>query len=286
VGDSRAYLWRAGTLMQLTEDHSLVGEMLRSGQITSAEAEDHPQRSIITRALGVDSEIDIDTRSIDWAPGDVFLLCSDGLYSMVSDEGIAAVLAQGGDLDTSAGELVEAANAGGGRDNISVVLFSPDGARTGTAAAPATSAEAASGKTRGLLSRLRSWFSTVTGRIGLGVALAVLLLAGGWLLTRKVYYLGVSGDQLAVYQGVPYELGPLSLSTLYRGSEVMYGDLQPFEQERVSRKELQTQSGAETMLANYTAQYEERKSQADRKAAEDAARARTSTQPATVPAGG
>ena len=88
VGDSRAYLIRGGALEQLTEDHSLVAELVRSGRLSPEEAEGHPQRSVITRALGTDPDVDVDTFSVETKPGDLFLICSDGLTSMVDDETI------------------------------------------------------------------------------------------------------------------------------------------------------------------------------------------------------
>ncbi|HXV06218.1 MAG TPA: PP2C family serine/threonine-protein phosphatase, partial [Solirubrobacterales bacterium] len=93
VGDSRAYRLREGRLERLTRDHSLVEEMRRKGQITDAQAEDHPQRSIITRALGPEPKVDVDVHTVPAAPGDTFLLCSDGLTTMVDEEGIRRVLA-------------------------------------------------------------------------------------------------------------------------------------------------------------------------------------------------
>jgi serine/threonine protein phosphatase PrpC len=124
VGDSRAYLIRDEKLEQLTEDHSLVAELVRSGRLSPEEAEAHPQRSVITRALGTDPDVDVDSFSIEAKPGDLFLLCSDGLTSMVGDEAILDVTEQRrDDLDATAKELVGAANRSGGEDNITVVLF-------------------------------------------------------------------------------------------------------------------------------------------------------------------
>lgn len=123
VGDSRAYRLREGRLEQLTDDHSLVGDLMRSGRLTPEEAETHPQRSVITRALGTDPEVDVDTTTIEASPGDIFLLCSDGLTSMVGDDNILDLVAQAGSLEAAAKALVKAANKGGGEDNITVVLF-------------------------------------------------------------------------------------------------------------------------------------------------------------------
>ncbi len=124
VGDSRAYLLREGRLEQLTDDHSLVAELVRRGELSPEEAVTHPQRSVITRALGTDPDVDVDTFPVEAHPGDVFLICSDGLSSMVADETVLDVLERNrGDLDAAAKQLVVAANRGGGEDNITAVLF-------------------------------------------------------------------------------------------------------------------------------------------------------------------
>jgi serine/threonine protein phosphatase PrpC len=124
VGDSRAYMIRKGRLEQLTQDHSLVAELVRSGKLSPEEAETHPQRSVITRVLGTDPAVDVDTFTIETADGDLFLLCSDGLSSMVDDGTILdAVEAHRRDLQRAAKVLVEAANRRGGEDNITVVFF-------------------------------------------------------------------------------------------------------------------------------------------------------------------
>jgi PPM family protein phosphatase len=128
VGDSRAYRVREGELQQLTDDHSLVGELIRSGKLTREEAEVHPQRSVITRALGTDPDVDVDTFVVDARAGDTFLLCSDGLSSMVSDQTILNVVREHPrDLQATAKGLIAAANRGGGDDNITVVVFALDG---------------------------------------------------------------------------------------------------------------------------------------------------------------
>jgi protein phosphatase len=124
VGDSRAYRFRDGDLQQLTEDHSLVQELLKDGRLTPEEARVHPQQAVITRALGTDPDVDVDTFRVDARAGDVFLLCSDGLSGMVGDDVIRDLVDQNlGDLDAVARSLVDAANAGGGEDNITVVCF-------------------------------------------------------------------------------------------------------------------------------------------------------------------
>ena len=124
VGDSRAYLIHDGAIEQLTDDHSLVAELVRSGRLTPEEAETHPQRSVITRAVGTEPDVDVDTFSIDPAPGDLFLICSDGLTDMVDDRTIfEAIERHRGNLEEAAKALVAAANRVGGEDNITVVFF-------------------------------------------------------------------------------------------------------------------------------------------------------------------
>ena len=125
VGDSRAYRYRKGAFEQITEDHSLVNELLKSGKLSPEEADSHPQRSVITRAVGTDPDVDVDSFTIDAEVGDVFLICSDGLTDMVDDEDIRSVLEKfHNDLDRATKSLVSAANRGGGEDNITVVAFS------------------------------------------------------------------------------------------------------------------------------------------------------------------
>jgi PPM family protein phosphatase len=128
VGDSRAYRVRDGQLEQLTDDHSLVGELIRSGKLTREEAQIHPQRSVITRALGTDPNVDVDTFVVETQPGDIYLLCSDGLSGMVNDQAILKIVQDNRrDLQAAAQALVAAANRGGGDDNITVVVFAVDG---------------------------------------------------------------------------------------------------------------------------------------------------------------
>lgn len=141
VGDSRAYRYREGSIEQITEDHSLVNELMKSGKLSPEEAETHPQRSVITRALGTDPDVDVDSFTVETQTGDVFLLCSDGLTTMVDDDGILGLLEKHrDDLDRATKSLVSAANRGGGEDNITVIAFaiSDDG---DTAQAPAVDPE-------------------------------------------------------------------------------------------------------------------------------------------------
>jgi serine/threonine protein phosphatase PrpC len=123
VGDSRLYLYRGDTLERMTRDHSLVEEFVRQGKLTPEQAEKHPQRSVITRALGPEDSVEVDSFRIPARDGDVYLLCSDGLSGMVSDDNLATIIGAGGSLQEIADGLIAAANDNGGRDNITAVLF-------------------------------------------------------------------------------------------------------------------------------------------------------------------
>jgi protein phosphatase len=132
VGDSRAYLLRDGDLRQLTTDHSVIAELIAAGELTESEAELDPRRAMITRSIGIDSDVEVDVFDLDLQPGDRLLLCSDGLTTMVRDEAIASVLHAEPDRERAADALVQAANEAGGADNITVVIADvvPEGERT------------------------------------------------------------------------------------------------------------------------------------------------------------
>lgn len=137
VGDSRAYVFRDGELRRLTRDHSLVEELRRQGRLTPEEAEEHPQRSIITRALGPERDVDLDVHTHRARSGDVYLICSDGLTSMVREDRVREILSESGSLQAAVDALVAEANEMGGRDNITVVLFRVGGDEDGAGAGPA-----------------------------------------------------------------------------------------------------------------------------------------------------
>ena len=146
VGDSRIYLLRDGALSQVTSDHSLVQELIDRGFFTAEEAQANTPKNLVTRALGIDEHVQIDVKEIETRPGDIYLLCSDGLNDMVNDEEIRLTLSKySANLSQAANELVRLANESGGKDNISVVLARPR--------APAASSAGLLGKIRGLLSR-------------------------------------------------------------------------------------------------------------------------------------
>jgi protein phosphatase len=180
VGDSRAYILRDGELEQLTDDHSLVAELVRGGKLSAEEAEHHPQRSVITRALGTDPDVDVDTFTVEAEDGDVFVLCSDGLTDMVGDDEIGRVLADSREnLKEAAEELVRRANKAGGQDNITVVAFEmtdePD-EQTVEQTQPMPAAEATPEP-----ERRRIWRFLPLLILLLGIAAAAIAL---WILVR------------------------------------------------------------------------------------------------------
>jgi protein phosphatase len=226
VGDSRAYLLRDGELKRLTKDHSLVEELRRQGRLTEEQAEEHPQRSIITRALGPEPDVNVDTMTFPARDGDVFLLCSDGLTTMVSDDQIREILVGSRNLRQAVTKLVDAANRGGGRDNITAVAFRVADADAKESEEGATlisrTAEQAGltrERMRGATDRLRGQGTMPTPsrrRRALKWAAALVVVAavviGAVLFVRSIYFLGTDeGGNVAVYRGLPYEL-PLGVS--------------------------------------------------------------------------
>jgi serine/threonine protein phosphatase PrpC len=238
VGDSRAYVLRDGRLSQLTQDHSLVAELVRSGRLSPDEAGSHPQRSVITRALGTDSEVDIDVFSFRAEKEDLFLLCSDGLTSMVADTDIERILAATRtDLDTATKKLIEAANRAGGEDNITVVLFelesetarkrpksSPKGIEALDEAKTLTEADAVPAVELERVKRSRSRRSLRLTLVGLAVVLVLVLAGLGAYTFSAAHFIGVEPDgHVAVYQGLPYDLpGGIHLYRAVRVSDRLY----------------------------------------------------------------
>jgi protein phosphatase len=236
VGDSRAYRLRDAELEQITKDHSLVAELERSGQISPEAAENHPQRSIITRALGPEPEVEVDTYTVKGRAGDVYLLCSDGLTSMISDEEVASILRGAEALEQAADALVRAANQSGGKDNITVVLFrldeeaeaetsvrdaasdedtlagqitASDVETVARPAPPASRSQVRAPPPKPAVARPERWpgrrRAALGGLVGL-VALAAVL-AGLYVGSRQVYFVGTNdGGLVTLYRGVPYEL--------------------------------------------------------------------------------
>jgi serine/threonine protein phosphatase PrpC len=227
VGDSRAYLMRDGELTRLTRDHSLVDELVRRGKLTEEEAAEHPQRSIITRALGPEPDVEVDTCTHSARDGDVVLLCSDGLTSMIAEADVAAILRDAGGLEAAGRALVAAANDAGGRDNITVVLFRLEevgGAAAGRAEdatrerpptedgrpAPPPRVVAARPGERTSRARARGDGSWRVKLLAAGTAaLIVLALIGtaAWLASRAVFFVGTNErGMVTVYRGLPWDL--------------------------------------------------------------------------------
>jgi protein phosphatase len=237
VGDSRIYLLRGGRLQQLSRDHSLVGELVRQGRLTAEEAEVHPHRSVITRALGAPT-VEVDVWTIEAQDGDVYLLCSDGLSDYVPGSELARQLA-GDRLEAAVDSLVQAANEAGGDDNITAVVFrlaleSADAPGEETAPTPVVPEEAADGvvdedtlteadrvpliadhqpPTRLLEAVYQEPRRKHPWRLAIGLTVLVLLAAaavtGSIIGLRYSHFIGVdpqTGD-VAVFQGVPVELG-------------------------------------------------------------------------------
>jgi protein phosphatase len=221
VGDSRAYLLRDDALERLTEDHSLVEELVREGRLTPEQAEVHPQRAIITRALGVDPDIDVDLYTARVRAGDRVLLCSDGLTTMVRERDIARLARSERDARVVADTLVEAANEAGGDDNITVVVLDvvevdpvavePPDADTFLAPAPSVTPEPVPApdllgpprarRTVGV-GRRRRILSAALVVLPLLAVLAVAVGGVAWY-ARQSYYVGFDGDEVVLYRGIP-----------------------------------------------------------------------------------
>jgi PPM family protein phosphatase len=234
VGDSRAYRLRGARFEQLTRDHSLVEEMRRKGQLTDAQAEDHPQRSIITRALGPEPEVQVDLQTVPAQDGDVFLICSDGLTTMLDDDQIARLLARATSLEAATRALVDEANRAGGRDNITVVAFrvqdvaapaegnpratSDEGATligaeaeaaglTGTEVRRRAAAEAARQRRDELATRPAGRRLRSAAKWAAALLVVAAVAFGAWYGNRQIWFLGTDdAGRVALYRGAPYEL--------------------------------------------------------------------------------
>jgi PPM family protein phosphatase len=242
VGDSRAYVLRDGELLRLTRDHSLVGELVARGKLTEEQAERHPQRSVITRSVGPEPEVQVDVQTYQARGGDVFLVCSDGLTSMVFEDRVKAILDAAGSLEQAGRDLIGAANEAGGRDNITVILFRLEELDAAEPAAagetieyetwqgeePQEGAEAEPQRgTTALAERAppertaplpdageprRKKRRRVPG-FAIGLTILLLIVAGAlWTASRAVYFVGVdpATDVVTIYRGLPYEL-PLGI---------------------------------------------------------------------------
>jgi len=295
VGDSRAYRVRGRQLEQLTEDHSLVADLIRSGRLTPEEAESHPQRSVITRALGTDPEVDVDTFTLEAEAGDVFLLCSDGLTSMVTDDEILSLLDASGDLERAGKALVKAANKSGGEDNITVVLFTlaeeedvagetavmHDGRGSADELEDTLSGLEAPAATRSSETAVaepgtallepeqveadwgvvdepqpdrprRRWRRAVVWALA-GLALVLLVLAAAFWGVSRANFIGAESDgHVAVYQGLPWNLGGgVHLYRVRYVSRLQAAQLSPAERKRLFDHDLVSYDTARARIAPY-----------------------------------
>jgi len=258
LGDSRGYLLRDGVLTQVTTDHTFVQHLVDIGRITPEEAEHHPQRSVVMRVLGdFDAEVTPDMSVREARPGDRWLLCSDGLSGFVSAETIAETVASIADVDQCADRLVQLALRAGGGDNVTVVLADvvelddvADGQGPTTTAtvvgsaaatfdAPTSAADGPAARAANLTKpapaeddeddddpeerpRRRRGLLVLAAAVVLLVAVGV----GGWAWTQTQYYVGVADGQVAIFQGVPQSLGPVSLSSVVETTDIAADDLQ------------------------------------------------------------
>jgi protein phosphatase len=216
VGDSRAYLLRAGSLRQLTDDHTLVNRMVKAGEITRAEAEVHPHRNVVTRALGTEPEIPVDEQSVALLEGDRILLCSDGLTGMVTEEQIQAILETTDEPQQAADRLIRAANRAGGIDNITaVVLDVHEGEQEGAGGATAAISSARSGGGTSPAGPQRRSVRKAGVTLLISVAVLLLTLVGVRAYVHSQWYVGVSDSgYVAVYQGLPATPLGIQLSSL------------------------------------------------------------------------
>lgn len=272
VGDSRAYCLRAGELLRLTDDHSLVDELIRQGRLTPEEAIEHPQRSVITRALGPEGSVEVDTRSFRAKADDVYLLCSDGLTTMISEQQIAELLRAHASLREAGEALIAAANEAGGRDNITVVLMRLEEVVPGGYVDPVeehvtmTGMRAVSapqdppraprrprppGAPPGppvALRRRKRVRRTIAATIAL--VLAGLLAAAAYLTLQSVYFVGTNNRGLVtLFQGVPYRLpGNLALYSSDYVSGVSASTLPPARRRSLLNHSLRSEADGASLI--------------------------------------
>jgi protein phosphatase len=217
VGDSRAYLLHFGSLEQLSQDHSMVADLVRQGQLTAEEGRNHPNRSVITRALGSDPNMLVDTFEVDAAAGDRLLLCTDGLTSMVTDADIERALASEPSPQGAVDALIDKALAAGGHDNITAVVVD-----IGTAAHPAQRSPAGS-----------RWAMRI-----IWVLAAVAIIAGAaWAANayaRSRAYLIAEDGRVMLYEGVPGDLAGISLSWLSEETTLAVASMDPITANRLA----------------------------------------------------
>jgi serine/threonine protein phosphatase PrpC len=276
VGDSRAYLMRGGEMNPITEDHSLVAELVRSGDLTRDQAAEHPQKNLITRALGADEEVDVDTAILPIEAGDRILLCSDGLSDMVSETGISEMLADSpDDPERAARALLSAALDAGGNDNITIIVvdvkeqpaanvrerrerrsggtsemlaLGPSGqgveARTPPRARPRRSTKAARRK------RSRGFWKGL-GKLVRGLAIVLVLVAAltpVYLWGSSRYFFEFDEGEVVAYQGLPYAPWGFELNQEWRRPGLTESEIKEPYQKPIENHKLYTRDQAERVL--------------------------------------
>jgi protein phosphatase len=241
VGDSRAYLLRAGALRQLTDDHTLVNRMVKAGEITPQEAGTHPHRNVLTRSIGTEPEVVVDENDVPLIDGDRLLLCSDGLTGMVTEPQIQAILETTPDPQEASDRLIKAANRAGGIDNITVVILdihegeeNPDtepsvrgaGARSadpeerGRAAASTAIVGTQRGR-RPSAASIRKWAT----RIGIVVLAALAVFFAVRIYLDRQWYVGESNGNVAVFQGIPATISGFHFSHVELETDIPVADV-------------------------------------------------------------
>ena len=235
VGDSRAYLLHKGHLQQITRDHSLMADLIEAGQITPEEARVHPNRSVITRAIGSDIHMRPDIYELNVDAGDRILLCSDGLSSMISNNAIESIMRRQSDAQHCADELVTAALENGGADNVTVVVADVPG-----------------------FSEVREKKRAHKSRvfyIGLAIALVAVIFAagfGGYAFISNSAYLIEENGKVSVYRGTPDDFMGIKLSTLDHTTNVDVDKLQPGVANRIKEgMSVSSIDEANSLIAGY-----------------------------------
>ena len=241
VGDSRAYLLHTGKLQQLTRDHSWVADMVEQGKLTPDEARIHPNRSVITRALGSDPMMQPDLYEITASEGDRLLLCSDGLTGMVDDGSIQAMLARIRDPQRCAAALVKEAIANGGSDNITVIVVDITG----------TNAKAERRERR----RSRAWIILMLVAL-VGIIGGSIFAAYNWM--QNSAYLAEKDGKVVIYRGIPDSFPGIETHWLVEETDLKVKDLQPGMQTRISENyPVESVDEAERLVEQYKLQAEE-----------------------------
>ena len=280
VGDSRAYLLRGGEMQPVTEDHSLVAELVRSGDLTRAQAAEHPQKNLITRALGADEEVEVDTAVLPVEAGDRFLLCSDGLTDMVPEARVAEILTESpDDPEKPARTLVSAALDAGGSDNVTVIVVdvkqeeprpedrsgdtrempavarSGDGAPATPPAQPPPSEERRDRTTSSVSrrpkppgrKRKRGGFGKFVR--GLAIVLVVLIaLTPAYLWGSSRYFLGLEDGEVVAYRGLPYAPLGVELNEEWRRTGIEGSQVKTPYQDPIEDHKLYTEGEIEQVL--------------------------------------